>query len=416
MKKQQIATTGGTPRRKPIGPVLVLAIALASCSRSSASQPQSSQPADSAVAQTSMQGLAPPAGEGLFVDIREFQVPTEGALPHDPAVGPDGMLWVTEEKANKLARFDLTTESFREYALKTPDSGPHGLTVDSAGDVWFTANAKGYIGKLHPASGAVTEYRMPDPRVTDPHTPVLAHDTVLWFTAEESNFVGKLDTKTGHIRLKELPTSRALPYGAVIGKDGALYVCEFGTNKIARIEPSSMAIREYPLPDGARPRRVALAPDGTLYYSDYARGKLGHFLPGTARSEEWQSPGGPNAKPYGIAVTPDGRVWYSESGVQPNTLVRFDPESRQFAQAPIPSGERTSPNDAIVRNMAATPDGRIYLACSGTNRVAVAVPRDRPPAWSQTSPRSTDEQAQPSDSAHKLPSFPPELPPRPVPR
>ena len=52
----------------------------------------------------------------------------------------------------------------------------------------------------------------------------------------------------------------------------------------------------------------------------------------------------------------------------PNTLVRFDPRTEQFSSAPIPSG------GGVVRNMVATPDGELYLACSGVNKVAIAVP------------------------------------------
>src|SRR5215468_5302714 len=53
---------------------------------------------------------------------------------------------------------------------------------------------------------------------------------------------------------------------------------------------------------------------------------------------EWASPGGSGSQPYGIAVTGDGGVWYSESGVRPNTLVRFDAQTRRFAKTAIPSG------------------------------------------------------------------------------
>jgi virginiamycin B lyase len=81
--------------------------------------------------------------------------------------------------------------------------------------------------------------------------------------------------------------------------------------------------------------------------------------------KEWPSPGGSESEPYGIAITKDSEVWYSESGVKPNTLVKFDPKSQSFSSEPIPSGGGT------VRNMVATPDGRLYLACSGVNKVAV---------------------------------------------
>jgi virginiamycin B lyase len=92
----------------------------------------------------------------------------------------------------------------------------------------------------------------------------------------------------------------------------------------------------------------------------------GRASPTTKKVEEWASPGGGASKPYGIAVTADGIVWYSESGVSPNTLVRFDPKSSAFSSTVIPSG------GGVVRNMVATANGRLYLACSGVNKVAVA--------------------------------------------
>jgi virginiamycin B lyase len=153
----------------------------------------------------------------------------------------------------------------------------------------------------------------------------------------------------------------------ITAKDVPVF-CEFGSNKLASIDPATMAIREYTLPEGARPRRLALAADGAIYYSDFARGFLGRVNLENGKIEEWPSPGGPSSRPYGIAIVPDGSVWFSESGVTPNTLVRFDPRTRQFSSAPIPSG------GGVVRNMVATRDGRLYLACSGVNKVAVATP------------------------------------------
>ncbi len=108
---------------------------------------------------------APPANEvsELKVTIREWDVPTKGAHPHDPAVGADGALWFTEQMANKLGRLDPATGTFKEYPLKLEDSGPHGLVADRDGNIWFTGNFKGYIGKLDPKTGAVTETPRPAP-------------------------------------------------------------------------------------------------------------------------------------------------------------------------------------------------------------------------------------------------------------
>ena len=44
------------------------------------------------------------AADNANVSIKEWDVPTPNARPHDPALAPDGSLWVTEQMANKLGR------------------------------------------------------------------------------------------------------------------------------------------------------------------------------------------------------------------------------------------------------------------------------------------------------------------------
>jgi virginiamycin B lyase len=305
------------------------------------------------------------AAEAMKVVIREWDVPTPRSRPHDPEVAPDGALWYTGQLANKLGRLDPKTGEFKEISVKTSDSGPHGLAADKDGNIWFTANSKAYIGKLNPNTGEMAEYPMPDPRARDPHSLAFDRAGKIFFTVQQGNFVGRLDSKSGKVTLQAVPTAHALPYGIIVGGDGAAYFCEFGANKIGKIDPKTLAITEFPLPEGARPRRIANNPDGLIYYSDFARGYLGRLDPKSGKVEEWASPGGPRSQPYGIASTPDGLVWYSESGVQPNTLAVFNPKTQSIRSRPIPSG------GGVVRNMVATPDGRLYLACSGVNKVAV---------------------------------------------
>lgn len=301
----------------------------------------------------------------LNVSVREWALPAPGELPHDPAVGPDGALWYTAQKANRIGRLDPASGKITEYKLPTADSGPHGLAADRDGHIWYTGNYAGLIGKLDAKTGHVTEYRMPDPRASDPHTPVLDQHGILWFTVQRGNMVGRLDPSSGKIELREVPTPDATPYGMAINHEGVPFFCEFGANKLASIDPRTLRIREYALPSGARPRRLAIAQNGAVYYSDYARGYLGRLDPETGEVREWASPGGPGSKPYGITITPDGMVWYSEAGVQPNTIVRFDPRRQAFARTAIPSG------GGVVRNMAATADGRVFIACSGKDKVGV---------------------------------------------
>ncbi len=319
-----------------------------------------------------VRGAAPQAPVQVVID--EWDTPTPDTHPHDP-LWADGYAWYTGQRANLLGRLDPRTGTVREFKLPGDNPpqghGPHGLINDKDGNIWYTANFFALIGKLNPATGEVTEYKMPDPRARDPHTPIFDQQGTLWFTVQGGQFVGTLDPKTGAIQLKEVVApaggggQRANPYGLVIDSAGVPYFDMFATNAIGRIDPATLAIKAYLLPDkAARPRRIALAADDTIYYTDYGRGYLGHLDPATGAVKEWASPGGPRSQPYGITITPDGIVWYSESGIEPNTVVRFDPNTDRMFTWTIPSG------GGVVRHMVHADAHTLWLACSGVNKIA----------------------------------------------
>jgi virginiamycin B lyase len=298
------------------------------------------------------------------VTIREWLVPTLGQRPHDPLWAPDGSIWWTGQYANLLGRLDPRTGAMREYALKTPGSQPHGLVADRSGNIWFTGIAKNYVGKLDPVSGAVTEYAMRDSTARGPHTPIFDRKGTLWFTLQ-SGMVGRIVPATGEVNVVRTPSRNTYPYGIVVNSQGVPWYVDFRGNRVGSIDPVSMQIREYLLPDSAaRPRRIALTPDDAVWYTDHARGYIGRVDSKSGAVREWPSPGGRQSRPYAVAAVGDV-VWYSESGVRPNTLVRFDTKTETFQTWTIPSG------GGVVRHMMATPDGNLVLALSGVNRVAL---------------------------------------------
>jgi len=297
------------------------------------------------------------------VTISEWLTPTLGSRPHDPLAADDGSIWWTGQFVNKLGRLDPATGAMREFPLDTPNSGPHGLVEDDGGNIWFTAVAQGYVGKLDPSSGDVTEYRVPD-GVRGPHTPILDQQGTLWFTMQ-SGHVGRLVPETEEMTISATPTPGTYPYGIQVNSQGVPWYVDFRGNRVGSIDPETAEITEYELPHpDARPRRIALTPDDGVWYTDYTRGYLGRFDPETYDVQEWASPGGADSRPYGIA-TVGNVVWYVETYARPNTLVRFDTESEDFQTWVIPSG------GGVVRNMMATPEGNLVLACSAVNRVAL---------------------------------------------
>ncbi len=155
-----------------------------------------------------------------------------------------------------------------------------------------------------------------------------------------------------------------------VNSKGTVFFVEFGTNQVGSVDPQTLQIREYPLPDpGARPRRVAITSDDAVWYADFSRGYLGRLDPATGKVTEWPSPSGPKSEPYGISAIND-IIWYSESGSTPNTVVRFDPKTAKFQSWALPGGGN------IVRNTSVTSDGNFVLANSLVNSVTlVTIPK-----------------------------------------
>ena len=80
----------------------------------------------------------------------------------------------------------------------------------------------------------------------------------------------------------------------------------------------------------------------------------------------------PNSNPHSLAFDREGIIFFTtqESNfvgkLDPKTgKITLNPKTKSFQHWPIPSG------GGVVRNMVATPDDKLYVACSGVNKVAI---------------------------------------------
>ena len=274
------------------------------------------------------------------VDIKEWPVEWQGR-PRDPFVDGQNRVWFVGQSGNYIAYFDPKSESFKRYEIEA-GTNPHNLIVDASGGVWYAGNRNGRIGRLDPNTGEVKTFMMPDPAAGDPHTLVFDKKGDIWFTVQGGGFVGRLATATGEVKL--VPTgARTRPYGIRVAADGRPWIVLFGTNKLATVDPASMELRTVDLPRAeARPRRLEVTSDGRVWYVDYADGYLGAYDPNTGEFEEWRAPSAERSRPYATELDAQGRIWFVETGVQPNLFVGFDPKTETFfGSTPIPSGGRT---------------------------------------------------------------------------
>ena len=307
------------------------------------------------------------------VEFVTYVTPTLGQRTRDPVEGPDGRYWWVGQHLSILGWINPETGEMKEYPLPT-GARPHSVNLDKDGIAWYMGNGNGTIGKLDEETGTFKVYEMPTEDARDPHTGEFDANGILWFTLQRSNMIGRLDPETGKIDLVSLPTERSRPYGIKIDAKGAPIVACNGSNCLIEVDPETMALNEVKLPiPETTVRRLDIDENGIVWYVNSSQGRLGRYDPESGDIKEWPSPSGPKSHPYALAVV-DGIVWYNESGVRPDPLVRFDPATETFQSWPVPSGDVYA---GIIRHMRQTESGDLLIHQSSTNRVLLAIlPKD----------------------------------------
>jgi sugar lactone lactonase YvrE len=85
--------------------------------------------------------------------------------PQDPRnfniiTGPDGNLWFTDNRGNKIGEISPATGRVTEYNIPTKGSYPIGIAAGPDGNLWFTESTGNKIAKISPSSGKITEYNI----------------------------------------------------------------------------------------------------------------------------------------------------------------------------------------------------------------------------------------------------------------
>ena len=299
------------------------------------------------------------------ISFTSWTTPTLGQRSRDPIEGEDGSIWWAGQRANLIGKINPISGEMKEYSL--PDNAmPHTVTTDKEGNIWYTGNKNGSVGKLDIKTESITEYKMPDQQAKDPHTAIFDKNGILWFTLQHSNMIGRLNPSTGNIKLVNMNYPRSKPYGIKIDSNGTPWVACNGRNCLVKVNPNTMELTDVILSNEAtRVRRLDIASDGMIWYVNSSQGRLGRYNPNTGKIKEWPSPSGKKSHPYAIAVI-DNKIWYNESGMRPDALVKFDPTNETFQSWPIPSGDVYA---GIIRHMRPTKSGDLLIHQSSTNKI-----------------------------------------------
>jgi sugar lactone lactonase YvrE len=318
-------------------------------------------------------------GDGDGSAAQDWEVDQPGGV----AVGPDGVVYVSETKLSRIS-------TIREDGTITPVAGgnddqsdygdggpateatlaePLGVAVASSGELYIADQFHGTVRRV-PRDGTITPFAGGG------------------YTGNSGDGGAAVDAELGH------------PVGVAVADDGTVFVSDVASHSVRRVDtngrittvagtgregfggdsgPASQASLDHP-------GGVAIGPDGALYIADTENNRIRRVDPdGTITTvagtgaERFTSDDVPArqsalALPQGVAVDTDGDLYIADTNN--HRIRRVDGEGVITTVAGDGSegfgGDGGPAKDASLsgpQSVAVAPDGTLFIADSGNDRI-----------------------------------------------
>ena len=208
-------------------------------------------------------------------------------------VGPDGYLYVANEEANDVVRYDRSSGAFVDVFVAVGAGGldgPTGVTWGPDGDLFVASFNNDSVLRYDGASGASKGV----------------------FVASGSGGLNGPDA------------------GTTFGPDGDLYVPSYWSNRVLKYDGASgapLGIAASPVP---RPRDLEFRPDGLLYVSSDTGSAVNRYDPGTGALVDVFVPSGSGGLDGAYAIEFDDLGSLFVASGRTNQVLRYDADTGAF--------------------------------------------------------------------------------------
>lgn len=191
--------------------------------------------------------------------------------PHSLAMGPDGRWYTTDTFATQIGVFNPKTDAW-EKPYDIPDTArpslyPHTIRFDRHGKAWFTLAFSDQVGRLDPTTREIKVIDLPPGRSlgvaagTVPYgIDIHPRDGSVWYARLWADKIGRIDPATLAVTEYDSPVKgpRRLRFDA----SGTLWIAGYSEGMLARVDTRGFHATLFPLPEfvpGYRPAAYALA-------------------------------------------------------------------------------------------------------------------------------------------------------------
>ena len=293
--------------------------------------------------------LPRPKGKATGTIITEYDLPRKLAMPHDVVVDSDGTAWYSDFGEQFIGRIDPKTGKVTDFPIPELKKGwPLGtldLQLDKEQNLWVSLMYQGGIAKFDRKTEKFQIYPVPKEWQGN-HTqqsmvsPSNSHvDGKVWTNNQDTHSIYRLDIATGQYEnlgeFKIPGADRTLnAYGIPSDSQNNLYLLEFGSNNIGRIDAKTKEFKVYStVTQGSRPRRGRFDAQDRLWFAEYGANGVGMLDTKTDKIQEWRLPI-PWSAPYHVVPDKNGEVWIGSMWT--DRVTRLDPKTSQFTDYLLP--------------------------------------------------------------------------------
>ena len=308
--------------------------------------------------------LRPFSSDAMNIVYVEYDMPGPSRMPFSAAPDKDGNVWIPNfGPANKITRLNPNTAEMTDFPVPyIGTASVHSVVPAADGSVWLTEQGANKLGRWDPATQKITEYQdayLPGKEGTvaggSKHTVRLDIRGRIWATGLPLTM---FDPETGKFTHFE---EGAKCYDLKLDKNGDVWFTAQFRNKIGRVDGKTLKVTMWDSPTAdSFPRRLQVASDGTVWYGEFNAGKMGHFDPKTGSIKEYPLPG-PDPTPYGMGIDAEGYIWYDSH--RQDTIGRLDPKTGNVTEYPFPHPELS------MREFFRDPQGRMWYGTNPNNKV-----------------------------------------------
>jgi streptogramin lyase len=279
---------------------------------------------------------AMPKGKEINVSMTEWPI-APGTIMHDIAVGPDGLIYAASGGDNIIYRLNPETSEREKMEHLTPegndfvgdDLGLHTVLPGPDGQsMWFTYAQGNIVSRYDIPSDTMKIWNLSYFEGIYPHTMRFDNDGQLWFTITLTDQLGTIDPDTQELEIIDLPKR---------SWKQALYSWPPIAGMVAQIQQktsySMVFERELrPIAYG-----IEVTPDNKVWFSQYNNRRIGYY---DKHTDEFTMVDTPFGGPRRFRSDSQGNLWIP--AVTDGRIYKYEPATDEFTGYDLPTGASDS--------------------------------------------------------------------------